>query len=347
MLRRVLLVDDTEINLAVLGALVNRLGDVQCHGFSEPNQALDFARATRVDLVVVDYLMPGMNGVKFIEAFRTIEGAALIPVLMVTANDEKEVCYLALNSGADDFLRRPVDALEFLARARNMLKLGEANRHLADHAAWLNDAVRQATNEVRMRERETVMSLANAAAYRDMETGEHILRVAHYAHLIARQIELPVAEQELLLEAASMHDIGKVGIPDYILCKKGRLDEAERTIMQRHAMLGYELLQGSSSELLQVAALIALGHHEKYDGSGYPRGLAGEVIPLYCRIVAVADVFDALTTTRSYKVAWDLDKAKDHLLEGRGVHFDPRLADAFVAAWPEVLAIHERFQDSV
>ncbi|MEI7513847.1 MAG: HD domain-containing phosphohydrolase [Betaproteobacteria bacterium] len=343
--RRVLLVDDTEINLMVLSALVNRLGDAQCHSFSEPTHALDFARLTRVDLVVVDYMMPGMDGIAFIDAFRSIDGAASIPVLMVTANDEKEVLYRALNSGADDFLPRPVDALEFLARARNMLKLSDANRRLADHAAWLTDAVRQATQEVRIRERETVIALAKAAAYRDVETGEHILRVAHYAHLIAREIALPEADQELLLEASSMHDIGKVGIPDHILCKQGRLDESELAVMHRHATLGYELLRGSSSELLQAAAQIALGHHEKYDGSGYPQALAGEAIPLFCRIVAVADVFDALTTERPYKTAWSMDRAKDHLLAGRGVHFEPRLVDAFVAAWTEVIEIHERFQD--
>ncbi len=343
--RRVLLVDDTEINLMVLSALVNRLGDAQCHSFSEPTHALDFARLTRVDLVVVDYMMPGMDGIAFIDAFRSIDGAASIPVLMVTANNEKEVLYRALNSGADDFLPRPVDALEFLARARNMLKLSDANRRLADHAAWLTDAVRQATQEVRIRERETVIALAKAAAYRDVETGEHILRVAHYAHLIAREIALPEADQELLLEASSMHDIGKVGIPDHILCKQGRLDESELAVMHRHATLGYELLRGSSSELLQAAAQIALGHHEKYDGSGYPQALAGEAIPLFCRIVAVADVFDALTTERPYKTAWSMDRAKDHLLAGRGVHFEPRLVDAFVAAWTEVIEIHERFQD--
>jgi putative two-component system response regulator len=240
-----------------------------------------------------------------------------------------------------------VDAVEFLARVRNMLKLGEASRHLADHAAWLTDAVRQATQEARLRERETVVALAKAAAYRDEETGEHLLRVAHYAHLIAREIALPVAEQELLLEAAPMHDIGKVGIPDHILCKQGRLDEAELAVMQRHATLGYELLQGSSSALLQAAAQIALGHHEKYDGSGYPQGLVGEAIPSHCRIVAVADVFDALTTARAYKPAWSMDRAKDHLLAGRAVHFEPRLVDAFVAVWPEVMDIRNRFQDPV
>ena len=345
--RRVLLIDDTEMNLKVLGALLNRIDDAQCHSFSDSTHALDFARQTRVDLVVVDYLMPGMNGIEFIEAFRTIDGAASIPILMVTSNDEKEVCHGALKSGADDFLRRPVDTVEFLARVRNMLKLGEASRHLVDHAAWLTDAVRQATQDARLRERETVVALARAAAYRDQETGEHILRVAHYAHLIAREIALPAAEQELLLEAASMHDIGKVGIPDHILCKQGRLDEAELAVMQRHATLGYELLRGSSSALLQAAAQIALGHHEKYDGSGYPQGLVGEAIPSHCRIVAVADVFDALTTPRAYKPAWSMDRAKDHLLAGRGVHFEPRLVDAFVAAWPDVIDIRNRFQDPV
>lgn len=344
-MQNVLLLDDNPVNLKWLELLVRRLEQAQCISFTEPALALDYARSERVDLVVLDYLMPEMNGLEFIEAFRALEGADSIPVLMITAHDEKEVRYRALEAGAYDFLPKPVDAAEFLARARNMLKLREASWRLADHAAWLTREVELATREIRERERETVMSLVKAAGYRDYETGAHISRVGHYAYLIAQGLQLSAQDQALVLDAAAMHDIGKVGIPDHILLKPGRLDEAEMDIMRQHASLGHELLKGSSSRLLQAGATIALGHHEKFDGSGYPQGLLGDDIPLFGRIVAVADVFDALTSERPYKKPWSLDDAAGYLRAQRGLHFDPQCVDAFLAAWPEVLAIRQRFAD--
>ncbi len=345
LMHSVLLLDDNPVNLKWLELLVQRLEQAQCTSFTDPAAALDFARTHRVDLVVLDYLMPEMNGLQFIAALRTLEGAQSIPLLMITAHDEKDVRYRALEAGAYDFLPKPVDAAEFLARARNMLKLREASLRLADHAAWLTREVEQATREIRERERETVMSLVKAAGYRDYETGAHISRVGHYAQLIAQGLALPAQEQALVLEAAAMHDIGKVGIPDHILLKPGRLDDAEMQIMREHARLGHELLQGSSSHLLQAGATIALSHHEKYDGSGYPQGLQGTDIPLLGRIVAVADVFDALTSERPYKKPWSLDAAAAYLQAQRGLHFDPHCVDVFLAAWPQVLAIGQRFAD--
>lgn len=346
MTQRVLIVDDTEINLLLLGTLVNRLPQTQAHGFSDPVQALAFARETPVDVVVVDFMMPDMDGLQFIDEFRQIPGARSIPVLMVTANDERAVRYRALESGADDFLSKPVDQLEFIARAKNLLKLSDATRKLTDQAAWLAESVRQATQEVRERERETVMCLAKAAEHRDAETGMHILRMAHYSQLIARELQLSEADQDLLLDAAAMHDIGKVAIPDRVLLKPGTLNAEELVLMQRHTELGHELLRDSTSPLLQAGAAIALGHHEKFDGSGYPQGLKGEAIPIFSRIVAVADVFDALSSDRPYKRAWPLEAAVEYLRAKRGSHFDPRCVDAFLAAWPQVLAIRARFQDA-
>ena len=344
-LQSVLLLDDNLVNLKWLELLVQRLAQAQCVSFSDPAAALDYARSHRVDLVVVDYLMPDMNGLEFITAFRAVEGTDSIPLLMITAHDEKEVRYRALEAGAYDFLPKPVDAAEFLARARNLLKLREASLRLADHAAWLTKEVELATREIRERERETVMSLVKAAGYRDYETGAHIARVGHYAHLIAQGLQLSAQDQALVLDAAAMHDIGKVGIPDHILLKPGRLDDEEMAIMRQHASLGHDLLKGSSSRLLQAGATIAFGHHEKFDGSGYPQGLSGDDIPLFGRIVAVADVFDALTSERPYKKPWSLEDAADYLRAQRGLHFDPQCVDVFLAAWPQVLAIRQRFAD--
>jgi response regulator RpfG family c-di-GMP phosphodiesterase len=218
---------------------------------------------------------------------------------------------------------------------------------MADHASWLSGEVRKATQEIVQRERETVFRLAKAAEYRDPETGAHILRMAHYSMLIARELGLSEADQQLILEAAPMHDIGKVGIADKILLKPARLTPEEFEVMKQHALFGYELLTGSSSKLLQAAAGIAKGHHEKFDGSGYPDGLQGEAIPIFSRIVAVADVFDALTSERPYKKAWEVEAAVDFLTHGAGSHFDPACVKAFLNAWEDVELVRSKYQEEL
>jgi len=201
--------------------------------------------------------------------------------------------------------------------------------------------------EIRAREKEAIFRLSRAAEYRDPETGAHLLRMSNYTRLIARQLGLPIAEQEMLQEAAPMHDIGKVGIPDAILLKPGRLTEQEMETMRQHPVFGHEILNGSVSPLLQCAAVVALSHHEKFDGSGYPQRLAGEAIPLWGRIVAVADVFDALTSARPYKPAWPLERAREFLQSQRGLHFDPQCVDVLLQAWPEVMAIRQQYADQI
>jgi len=344
-MQHVLIIDDTEINLILFGALIKKLDSCESHCFGSPLEGLAWAASHAPDLVIVDYMMPGIDGLEFIQRFRVLPGCADVPILMITANDQKQVRYRALDSGANDFLAKPVDKVEFLARAKNMLHLSNARRKLADHAAWLADEVRKATEVILQRERDTVFRLCKAAEYRDPETGAHILRMAHYSQLIAKNLGMSVEDQELLLEAAPMHDIGKVGISDNILLKPGRLDEAEFEIMKQHAAFGYELLKNSTSRVLQAGAEIALGHHEKFDGSGYPGGLVGEAIPIFSRIVAVADVFDALTSERPYKKAWTLEQAVDFLNAGSGTHFDPQCVKAFLNAFDEVLAIRDRYQE--
>ncbi|TAH11730.1 MAG: response regulator [Curvibacter sp.] len=344
-LQHVLIVDDTEVNLVLFGALVKKLGNCEAHTFLHPLKALEWAATHGVDLVIVDYMMPDIDGLQFIAKFRAIGGCASTPLLMITANDRKDVRYRALDAGANDFLTKPVDKVEFLARSKNMLVVSEANKHLAQRASWLADEVRKATAKIVDRERDTVFRLCKAAEYRDPETGAHIQRMAHFSKVIAAGLGMSLEQQELLLEAAPMHDIGKVGISDNILLKPGRLDEAEFEIMKQHASFGYELLKGSASSVLQAGADIALGHHEKYDGSGYPSGLKGEEIPIFCRIVAVADVFDALTSERPYKKAWTVEEAIDFLVAGSGKHFDPDCVNAFLAAWEEVEAIRDRYQE--
>lgn len=345
MLQHVVVVDDTEINLRLLATLIARLENCDCHAFSCPKTALAFCSDNLVDLVIVDYMMPEMDGIELIRQLREVSFQSSTPVLMITANEAKSVRYDALESGADDFLTKPVDAVEFVARTRNMLKLSAATRALHDRAHWLNLEVHKATLKIRERERDTVMHLARLAQYRDAETGAHILRMAHYSARIAKQLGFSLEDQELLLDAAAMHDIGKVGIPDALLCKPEKFELHEFETMKAHARLGFELIKDSQSEILRAGAAVALGHHEKFDGSGYPSGLKGEDIPIFSRIVAVADVFDSLTSKRPYKSAWPLKEAAQYLRDGAGTHFDPLCVDAFFQAWDDILFIRERFAD--
>jgi len=343
----VLIVDDSEINRTLIQALVSKLGECSTVLFEYPMEALEWCRQQVPDLVIVDYMMPDMDGLQFIQAFRGLHGRDEIPVLMITANDQKDVRYEALLGGANDFLNKPIDRLEFSARVRNMLALRTGQKYLADRAAHLAALVEEQTSAIRNRERELTYRLSRAAEFRDPETGAHIQRMAHYSCLIAAQLGLDVNLQKLILEAAPMHDVGKIGIPDNILLKPGRLTPEEFHIMKDHARIGYELLKDSGSEILRAGAEIAHTHHEKFDGSGYPLGLAGEAIPIFGRIVAVADVFDALTSERPYKKAWLLEEARTFLEQGKGTHFDPVCVDAFIAVWKEALEINQRFQDEV
>lgn len=341
----VLIVDDSDINLTLIKALVLKLGNCNPVLFDHPLKAVEWCQTHIPDLVIVDYMMPDMDGLEFIRTFRALDGRAEIPVLMVTANDQKDVRYEALSGGANDFLNKPIDRVEFTARVRNMLDLRTGQKFLADRAQHLASLVAEQTQEIRDREKELIFRISRAAEFRDPETGAHIQRMAHYSRLIARALGLDESTQKLILEAAPMHDVGKIAIPDYILLKPGRLTPEEFEIMKRHAQLGYDLLAGSHSEIMKAGAMIAQSHHEKFDGSGYPAGIQGEDIPLFGRIVAVADVFDALTSERPYKKAWSLEDARKFLEEGAGKHFDPRCVAALFDEWPEVLEIRQRFAD--
>ncbi len=341
----VVIVDDTQINVTLMQALINRIEGCKPIGFTDSAAGLQWCIDGNPDLVIVDYMMPAPDGIEFIERLRALPAKAEVPILMVTADHEKEVRYRALETGANDFLTKPIDRIEFTSRVKNMLAIRRSHVALADRAAWLADEVAKATAEIREREREAVFRLARAAEFRDPETGAHIQRMAHYSRLIAAGIGLDAGQQELILEAAPMHDVGKLGTPDLILLKPGKLTPEEFAVMKQHATIGWEILRDSAAPSLRVAAEIAYTHHEKFDGSGYPRSLKGEDIPLFGRIVAIADVFDALTSARPYKPAWDFDRAWDFIRENCGTHFDPRCADAFLAQREAVLAIRDQFRD--
>lgn len=342
---QILIVDDIQINVTILQHLIKKIPDCEPVAFTDPHLAIDWCTYNEPDLVVTDYMMPEMDGIQFAREFRNIKSHESIPILMVTANHDVSVRHDALNSGITDFLNKPLDNIEFMARAKNMLELRKSHKRISHHAEWLVEAVHKATTEILARERETIFCLSRAAEYRDPETGAHIQRMAHYSKHIARVLGLSIEDQELLLAAAPMHDIGKVGIPDSILLKPGRLTADELTIMKQHPTFGYEVLSTGNSPMLQAAATIALSHHEKFDGSGYPNGLSGKDIPLFGRIVAIADVFDALTTERPYKKAWSIDRATQLIVDSAGSHFDINCVNAFFTDFDEILRIKNTFVD--
>jgi len=343
----VLIIDDQQPNVMLLSVLVKRLGGIATQEFFDALLALEWCKNNDPDLVLIDYMMPNMDGIEFIQKFRTLPGKVNIPVVMITADSDIEVRHKALEATANDFLNKPINSTELTTRVKNMLALRKAQLQLSNKAAWLAEEVKKATEQIIKTEREVIIRLARAAEYKDPETGTHIQRMSQYSGHIAKNLGLSEEEQQLIIDAAPMHDIGKIGIPDSVLLKPGRLDPEELKVIYQHPTYGKQMLTGSSSKLLQAAEVIAYSHHEKFDGSGYPQGLAGNDIPIYGRIVALADVFDALSSARPYKVAWEIDKTIAFIKEQSGKHFDPKCVDAFFENWENVLAIKEHFVDEL
>jgi two-component system, response regulator RpfG len=341
----ILIVDDDLLATALLEHLLNGMGG--CHALcsNSGEEALHWCATQVPDLVITDHQMPGITGLDLIARLRQEPRTRDVPIMMISAAEDREVRYQALELGANDFLGKPIDAPEVKVRTRNMLSLYKAQRSLAARSELLAAEVRQATSTIAAREQETILRLARAAEYRDWETGSHIMRMAHFARIIAVELGLPEVEREAIFFATPMHDIGKIGVPDYILLKPGRLDDAEFAIMKQHTLIGHQILHGSSSDLLQLAAEIALSHHERFDGSGYPKGSQGSAIPLHGRIVAVADVFDALTSERPYKREWQVEAAVATMKQDAGTHFDPECVAAFLRGLDAILEVRNRFHD--
>jgi two-component system response regulator RpfG len=266
---------------------------------------------------------------------------------MITAVEDAEVRYRALELGATDFLRKPIDPIECRVRCRNLLKTREQQHLVVDRAQLLETKIQEATAAIQRREQDALWTLARAAEYRDEETGNHILRMAKFSRLIAEELGLSRDECDAIEMAAPMHDIGKIGVPDAILLKRGPHTAEEQTIMRQHTTIGHDILKDSASKYLSLGATIALSHHERYDGTGYPHGLKGEAIPLPARIVAVADVFDALTSARPYKESWPANRALDYLRAALGTQLDPQCGNSFLRQIASVIYIHEQFRDAV
>jgi two-component system, response regulator RpfG len=328
----VLIIDDQPTSRAILAQVVKSINPkTRVVEKTNPEQALEWATEHNADLVFVDYLMPEMNGIEFVRLLKTLPRYDSVPVIMITIRKDAETRYAALEAGVADFLSKPIDMMECMARTKNLLTLYQQHLALENKSDLLESLVKAATSEIRAREKETLMRLARAGEHKDFDTAMHLQRMSLYSRALAEKIGLSEAEAEVIELASPLHDIGKIGIPDSILLKKGALDDQELKAMRKHPLIGYEILQDSPSKYLQKGCEIALAHHERFDGSGYPFELKGQEIPLSARIVAVADVFDALTSVRPYKEAWSIDKALDYIREESGKHFDPDLVTALLS----------------
>lgn len=333
--QKIVIIDDNKFMQAILDQLVSKLTNIERFLFDSPANALVWCKNNDPDLILVDYVMPGMNGIEFITAFRAIRGNE-VPIIMITSSDNKNVRYEALDHGANEFLQKPIDEIEFKVKVRNLLALRHNQKLLSDRALHLIEEVDKITIELQHREDEIIFRLVKAAEYRDSVTGNHLVRIMLYADHIGKCMGISNRERILFKKAAIMHDVGKVGIPDVILLKNGRLTEKEFEIIKAHTLIGYNILNKSTSHVLQAGADIALTHHERFDGSGYPHGLSGKDIPLFGRLVSVVDMFDALVSRRSYKESWPVGQATDEIQGLAGSSLDPECVNAFFKDWPAI-----------
>lgn len=345
--KKVLIVDDQTTGRTILQKIIQQIDDnLDVTAFGSPLEALNWVEDHDPDLIITDYRMPELNGVEFIRAVRQKPHSENVPIMMITVVSEKEVRYEALEAGATAFLTRPIDQIECRTSCRNLLKMHEQHLIIQDRADWLARQVEIATEQIIQREKETILRLARAGEYRDEGTGNHVLRMAKYSRQIAEAMgKFSKEECDDLEYAAPMHDIGKIGIPDGILLKPGKLNEYEWDIMMTHTTIGHAILSDSQSRYMQIGAIIALNHHERFDGKGYPNGLKGEEIPLIARVVAVADVFDALVSARPYKHAWDTDEAIAYIKQQAGTHLDPDCVDAFLQRIDVIKQIQADYAD--
>ena len=364
-----MIVDDELINIKVTQRYLEKDGYLNFIPVTDATRVMDLIQVERPDLILLDVVMPRVSGLDILQQLRADPETAGIPVVILTASVEPDIKQRALSLGATDFLAKPVDASELVPRVKNVLTVKSHQDHLERYTEELEEAVRMRTYELAMSRKQVIQCLARAAEYRDDDTGKHIIRVGRYARMIAEQLGFSVDDAELVEQAAQLHDVGKIAIPDAILKKPGKLDPDEYDYMKRHCLfgrriiepysdfdrevlrnhpdLGARILNVETSPVIQLAAKIALTHHERWDGTGYPLGLAGEDIPIEGRITAVADVFDALSSARPYKQPFPREKCFQILRADSGSHFDPRVIEAFFQRAREIVATQIEYADIV
>ncbi len=340
---RILIVDDEEPNIRLLRQILGTVGYACIESTTDPRQVVDLYRTFQPDVILLDIKMPYFDGHQVLEQLKeVVPDDEYLPVLVLTSDGSTPTKQRALSNGANDFLTKPFGTVEVRLRVRNLLETRFLHCSLREHNQLLEQRVTDRTVELLKRtdeleeaRAEILERLARAAEFRDDATGLHTRRVARTAALLAERLGLPPGQVELIRRAAPLHDVGKIGVPDAVLLKKGSLDRADAEAMHSHTEIGAEILSGSRVVLLGVGREIALTHHEWWDGSGYPSGLQGEAIPISGRLVAVADVYDALTHVRPYKEAWSPAEAVAEIERRSGTHFDPYVVAAFVELFHE------------
>jgi len=333
----ILVIDDTPENIDLLVEILKE--EYRVRAAINGAQGLKIARLTNApDLILLDIMMPGIDGFEVCRQLKEDPTTSHIPIIFVTAKITTADEIKGFELGAVDYITKPISPPVVLARVKTHLALYDQNREL-------DRKVRQQTKAIHETRLKIIQRLGRAAEFKDDDTGMHVIRMSHYARVLGIAAGMSETAADMLLDAAPMHDIGKIGIPDSILQKPGTLDEQEWNTMQTHAQMGQDIIGDDDSELLRMAAAVAISHHEHWDGSGYPNNLSGEKIPMVGRIVAIADVFDALTSVRPYKESWSVEDAVTHLQAQAGKQFDPRLVSLFVENLDEILKIKAQLSD--
>ncbi|CAH1210907.1 putative cyclic di-GMP phosphodiesterase VC_1348 [Candidatus Nitrotoga sp. BS] len=338
-----LVVDDTPENIRVLCGILGTDYAIKIANSGE--LALEIVALQPPDLILLDVMMPGMSGYDVCRQLKKNENTQHIPIIFITAHGDTEDETLGFELGAADYITKPVKSSVVRARVKTHLALANQHYHLKQLVAERTSELKNSNRQLEQTHLVMLRQLGRAADYRDNETGRHVIRVGSFSKLLGLASGLPEPQAELLMYAAMMHDIGKIGIPDHILLKPGKLTEDEFEVMKRHPLIGAEIIGEHDVEVLKMAKQISLGHHEKWNGKGYPHGLSGESIPLVGRIVAIADVFDALTSVRPYKRAWSIESALELIEKEAGQHFDPTLIRLFMNMETQMRYIVTKYSD--
>ncbi|MFZ6731456.1 response regulator [Undibacterium sp. Ji42W] len=346
---RILLVDDEARNIRLLEVLLRAEG-YSTLSAGNGADALKIAAFSQPDLILLDIMMPGMDGYATVAELKANPLTQPVPVIMLTALDDRASKLRALQAGAEEFLTKPIDSADLSVRVRNLLRLKEYGDFLNDHNRILESQVVQRTAQLQDAYRDTVFTLVRAAEHKDEETGHHVRRISYYCRALSEAMDLPDEFHDAIFQASPMHDIGKIGIPDHVLLKPGSFNHDEWNIMRTHCALGASILSRGTSPYTEMGAEIALNHHERWDGSGYPNGLRGEAIPIAARVMQICDVYDALRSRRPYKPALDHERSMNIIIEGDGrtepEHFDQAVLSCFVAEADRFAAIYELHADA-